>query len=253
MLSPIEGGRFRVTSIIGYRTHPITGAKLSPHHGLDIVGMSSKNIVAVKPGRIVTATQIFGDPGGTWQWGKYIKVLSEDGIAVFYCHQSELIGKVGQVVKAGDIIGVEGTTGQSTGSHLHIEARRGSRKSMIPADPFDDCNIAAILGIPNAVALINIPPAAIPDKSDHAAMVTAKAGLTAAEVAYINRYKYRALVWECLWDAMKNYPKRTSGSYGRDYATAVARACDFEGQTVKYIWGYPGAADLWRKLWWQMT
>ena len=167
-------------------------------------------------------------------------------------HMNDFAVKAGQTVKAGDLIGHMGTTGQSTGAHLHYEIRNC---------PYSKFYETGVLGGFDGMPKYAIDPKpyldaagqAVPGKSDHAALVTAKAGLTSAEVAYINRYTYRNLVWECLWDAMKNYPKRSTGSYGKDYATAVARACDFEGQTVAYLWRCPNAAELWRRLWWQMT
>lgn len=251
MISPFEGGKFRITSLIGYREHPITHVKLSPHHGLDIVGMSSKKVIAVRPGKIITSTRIYNDPGGTWQWGNYIKILSPDGISIFYCHLSQRIGLVGQTVRAGEVIGIEGTTGQSTGSHLHIEARRGTRKSMIPADPEDDCNIASILGLPNRAGIYTVPVS--PVSTDYASLVAAKCDLPKEAIAYINEYRFAGILWESLWECMKNYPKRTTGSYGKDYATAVVRAAKLEWATIDYMWGCPYASDVWRKLWWQMT
>lgn len=151
-LTPFEGGKFRVTSIIGYRTHPITGAKSSPHYGLDLVGESSKNIIAIAPG-IVGYSGIVPQSSGdaTWQWGNYVRIDGDDGYKYYYCHMSKRLVTVGQRVKVGDILGVEGATGQATGSHLHLEKRKGARKCLLPAADSDDCNVATQLGIPNVV------------------------------------------------------------------------------------------------------
>ena len=253
MLTPFEGGEFRVTDIIGYRKHPITGANLSPHHGLDLVGISSKSITALWPGEVTASTQIFNDAGGTWQWGNYVKVTSESGLSIFYCHMERRTVTAGQIVRVGDYLGVEGSTGQSTGSHLHIEARRGRQKSILPADPADECNIATIMGIPNERLLHNINKPGAPDPDKFKALVIEKADLTATEAAYLDAYKYKRALWQKLWEAMKDFPKRNGGSYGKDYATAVVRATGFEWQTVSYIWAGPEADSTWRKLWWQMT
>lgn len=192
----------------------------------------------VRPLQPIMGNYIVTEHGGTW--------------CDMFEHMNDFGVETGQTVKAGDIVGHMGTTGQSTGAHLHYEIRNC---------PYSKFYETGVLGGFDNMPKYAIDPKpyldavgqAVPGKSDHAALVTLKAGLTAAEVAYINKYTYRNLVWECLWDAMKNYPKRTAGSYGKDYATAVARACDFEWQTISFINAYPGKVDLWRKLWWQMT
>lgn len=251
--SPFEGGEFLVTDIIRYRTHPVTGQEMTPHYGMDIVGRSSDRITAVRPGRVVSSTIVYGRSNATWQWGNYVKVTGATGISIYYCHMSKRAAAVGQIVKIGDFLGIMGNTGQTTGPHLHIEARRGYTKAQIPANPGDECNIAKIMGIQNRTGIYKALPAAPPAPEECARLVAEKAGLSKAAVSFLNRYKYREPLWISLWDAMKGFPKRETGSFGKDYATAVARAADLEGQTVKYIWGAPGAEDLWRQLWWQMT
>lgn len=102
-----------ITDKYGFRVHPVTG-KHSFHTGLDIAMGEGSAIAAVHNGTIITAT--YGDP----IWGNYVEI--DDGTTkTKYAHCSELNVNVGDIVKTGDIIGFVGSTGQSTGSHLHIE------------------------------------------------------------------------------------------------------------------------------------
>ena len=159
MVSPFEGGSFRVTSIIGYRSIPELSCFSGPHYGLDIVGISSKNIISVSAGTVGWAG--FRDDrlsgGLTWQWGNYVRVDGDDGASVYYCHMSKITARVGDRVIAGTILGTEGATGQVTGSHLHIELRRSGRKCNLPYSPSDPCSIAAYTGIPNAAGVYSLP------------------------------------------------------------------------------------------------
>lgn len=94
------------------------------HEGIDIVqGLGSK-IYASYPG-IVT---IAGTYGG---YGNLIEIKSSAGITTRYAHLSQINVRVGQNVNAGQVVGLEGSTGYSTGSHLHFEIR----KNGIALDP----------------------------------------------------------------------------------------------------------------------
>jgi len=102
-----------VTSYFGYRISPITGAK-QWHKGLDIAASLGTEIYAANTGIVTTAS---------WDdsFGNYIVIEGSDGITTKYAHCSELIATVGQEVKQGDIIALVGSTGDSTGPHLHLE------------------------------------------------------------------------------------------------------------------------------------
>lgn len=142
--SPFEGGLFKLTSAFGYRTHPISGAA-SFHGGVDLVSLNGGNVAAVCGGSVIRCEQReqATDSGKTWQWGLYVAVACDDGTTQYYCHLSSASVKVGQRVEAGDIIGVEGSTGYSTGNHLHYEVRSGGNQ----------INAADYLGISNAVGV----------------------------------------------------------------------------------------------------
>ena len=199
MLSPFEGGNFRVTSIIGTRTHPITGAAQSAHYGLDIVGLSSKNILCVKDGTVVRSRIVTNKSTSTWEWGNYVAVQSTGGLVIYYCHMSRRIAVEGQKVKVGDLLGIEGSTGSSTGSHLHIEMRVNGKQCKLPAVPSDAANVATLLGIPNSAGTYFAPVTSI----DYASLVVKKCGFEKQTLDYINRYPYAADLWRKLWEQMK--------------------------------------------------
>lgn len=141
--------RMRITSAYGMRTDPISGQR-TRHGGLDMVG-EDYIIRAVCDG-VVAVSQIVTDKtNATWQWGNYVCVLGDDGNYIYYCHMAERRVVTGQRVKAGVILGIMGTTGYSTGDHLHFEVRNSSNVVLDPA---------SYLGIPNEVGEVN---AKIPD------------------------------------------------------------------------------------------
>lgn len=145
MISPFIGGEFKITSVYGERT--LDGIK-NFHYGIDCVGLSSKRICAVSSG-VVAVSQIITDKSNpTWEWGNYVAVLGDDGNIVYYCHMSERIAQVGQRVNIGDQLGIEGNTGYSFGSHLHLEVRRNNI-------PF---NAADYIGVPNQIGVYNANP-----------------------------------------------------------------------------------------------
>jgi len=139
---PFKSGRVRITSIYGTR---ILNGRSESHYGLDMVGDECKEITAVCGGKVVRSRIITEKTDLTWQWGNYIAVQSDDGCIRYYCHLSKRSVSEGDTVKAGDVIGIEGNTGYSFGSHLHYEVRRGNVR----------INAADDLGIPNIVGTVN--------------------------------------------------------------------------------------------------
>lgn len=140
MILPYKTGTaVRVTSPYGTRVDPITGEQGAWHGGFDLVGDGDKTIRAVVSG-VVWMSRIVTDPKNrTSEWGNYICISGEDGTLYYYCHLAERLVSVGERVEVGQIIGVEGSTGRSKGSHLHFEVRRLG----VQINPAD------ILGIPN--------------------------------------------------------------------------------------------------------
>lgn len=104
-----------VSSEFGYRQHPITGA-YELHNGIDLVnGNPTTPIYASAAGEVVIA-------GSYPEWyGNYVVIKHSDGLYTGYAHQSQLRVSVGDTVNQGQQIGNMGTTGPSTGPHLHFQ------------------------------------------------------------------------------------------------------------------------------------
>ena len=114
--------------------------KGTAHDGLDLVGIDSKEIHATATGEVVFAG--WENPSNHSQgFGQYVVILA-DGRYYHYGHLSEIKVSVGQQVRCTDVIGIEGSTGRSTGNHCHYCVRT----SMSPGTALDVC---AISGIPN--------------------------------------------------------------------------------------------------------
>ena len=109
-----------VGSGFGYRIHPIFG-DLRYHSGIDIGGTAGQEIVAADSGTVVTATY-------SSSYGNYIVINHGGGRTTLYGHMSSLAVSVGASVKQGDIIGYCGSTGWSTGPHLHFETTDGGTR-----------------------------------------------------------------------------------------------------------------------------
>lgn len=109
----------RITSGYGMRRHPILRYKRM-HSGLDFGGGYGKPIYAVTDGTVTYA----GRKGG---FGKYVKIKHSRGLASGYAHMSRIAVSNGRRVRKGQIIGYIGSTGLSTGPHLHYELYRNGR------------------------------------------------------------------------------------------------------------------------------
>lgn len=107
-----------VSSPYGKRTHPITGEVGKMHHGVDLTGygINGKPIVASRGGRVIFA-------GWYGSGGLTIGIDHGDGYQTYYMHMSSYDVKAGDYVAAGQLIGKVGSTGGSTGPHLHFEVR----------------------------------------------------------------------------------------------------------------------------------
>ncbi|MFA5638487.1 MAG: peptidoglycan DD-metalloendopeptidase family protein [Anaerovoracaceae bacterium] len=108
-------GQTRITSEFGYRLHPILKVN-KLHTGLDIACPTGTNVVAANFGTVIKAE---------WNnsYGYMIMVDHGGSIVTLYAHNSSLVAKVGDVVSRGQTIAKSGSTGSSTGPHLHFEVR----------------------------------------------------------------------------------------------------------------------------------
>ena len=140
---PFAGG-FRVVSPYGLRTDPITGRENCMHGGVDLVGEDT--LVRAAAGGTVLRSRMVTDPADrTSEWGNYVSVFADDGTVAYYCHLEKRLAEAGERVEAGQAIGVEGSTGRSTGVHLHFETRDAGGVT------FDPC---AYLGIENRAGFV---------------------------------------------------------------------------------------------------
>jgi murein DD-endopeptidase MepM/ murein hydrolase activator NlpD len=122
------------TSKFGWRTHPITG-KRRFHSGVDIGAPMGAPVVAAASGTVVSA----GWQGG---YGKAI-VIQHNGVQqTLYGHLSEVFVQPGQTIEQGIVIGRVGSTGNSTGPHLHFEARVATSDGWVATDPGADIQYA---------------------------------------------------------------------------------------------------------------
>lgn len=113
-----------VTSPFGMRLHPVYGT-YKMHTGIDIGATCSSNLIAVKSGTVsATLGSCTGSNNGCGGgYGNYVIVDHGDGVQSFYGHMSSVSVSVGETVTQGQRVGLSGTTGTSTGCHLHFEIR----------------------------------------------------------------------------------------------------------------------------------
>lgn len=116
LVAPVPG---RISSNYGMRRHPILGYRRM-HAGMDFKASHGTPIVAVTDGTIIGA----GRMGGC---GNAVRMRHGGGIDTRYCHMSRIAVNRGQSVRRGQVIGYVGSTGLSTGPHLHYEMYRGGR------------------------------------------------------------------------------------------------------------------------------
>ncbi|MFI3326793.1 MAG: M23 family metallopeptidase [Clostridia bacterium] len=119
-VEPVTDWESSVTDEFGYRIHPITG-EYSFHGGIDIGKPYGTPIYAVLSGTVTVATY-------NSSYGYYIMIDHGDGIVTLYAHCSALLVEVGDTVLTGQQIAEVGSTGSSTGNHLHFEVRIDGEK-----------------------------------------------------------------------------------------------------------------------------
>lgn len=114
MAEPLE--EYEITSLFGYRVSPVSG-ETGIHTGLDMAAPYGTPIYAAADGTVV-------DSAWDNSYGYYIKLRHSDNTVSIYAHCSTLCADAGDEVEAGDKIAEVGSTGASTGNHLHFEVRK---------------------------------------------------------------------------------------------------------------------------------
>jgi murein DD-endopeptidase MepM/ murein hydrolase activator NlpD len=116
MMMPVDG---HITSYFGYRYHPILHFSRF-HAGLDIGASWGSPIVAAGDGRVVAA----GWAGG---YGREVQIAHGGGLVSLYGHMSQIAAEPGSYVRQGQVIGYVGSSGLSTGPHVHFEVRQSGQ------------------------------------------------------------------------------------------------------------------------------
>lgn len=116
--TPIDGAR--LSSGFGRRTHPILGYSIM-HKGVDFAAPTGTPIQAAGSGTIEKA----GWNGG---YGNYVRIRHTNGFSTAYAHMSRIAAKPGTAVRQGQVIGYVGSTGMSTGAHLHYEVLQNNQQ-----------------------------------------------------------------------------------------------------------------------------
>jgi len=109
-----------LTSTYGYRNDPFTG-KRTPHHGIDLAGPVGLDIHCAGAGTVVRAKM------NRHGYGKEVVVDHGFGYTTTYAHLHDILVEKGQKLKRGEVVGTMGSTGRSTGPHLHYEIRKDGR------------------------------------------------------------------------------------------------------------------------------
>jgi murein DD-endopeptidase MepM/ murein hydrolase activator NlpD len=120
-LLPVRKGW--ISSNFGSRIHPISGNRRM-HQGIDIPGRHGTEILAAAPGVIIKSQYDRG-------YGNLIEIRHADGYVTKYAHNSKMLAETGQYVQKGEVIALMGSTGISTGTHLHFEVL----KNGVPINP----------------------------------------------------------------------------------------------------------------------
>jgi len=108
-----------MSSAYGYRTDPFNG-KRAWHAGVDFAGKEDSDIIAVASGVVTWSGDRYG-------YGNLIEINHGNGYTTRYAHCKELFAKVGDVVEKGQVIAAMGSTGRSTGPHVHYEVLRNGK------------------------------------------------------------------------------------------------------------------------------
>jgi|19_taG_2_1085344.scaffolds.fasta_scaffold01241_12 murein DD-endopeptidase MepM/ murein hydrolase activator NlpD len=124
-----------VTSNWGWRNDPFTfGTRF--HRGIDFAGRYGAGIPAIASGQVVKISK------GYRGCGHYVVVKINEDIFNKYCHMSNIYVKRGDSIEKGDLVGSVGSTGRSTGPHLHFEVTDSSGVQLDPRDFFDSNHLS---------------------------------------------------------------------------------------------------------------
>lgn len=123
VLTPVPKPKAKITSPFGMRMHPTLGRPIK-HNGVDFGSGKNTEVYAAASGKVVLAEF-------SKSYGNYIIIEHKDGTGSVYAHLEKMTTSKGSIVRKGELIGYTGSTGRSSGAHLHYEVR----VSGTPVDP----------------------------------------------------------------------------------------------------------------------
>ena len=108
-----------MSSVFGWRNDPMSG-KRAFHEGIDFAGRANSEVMAVAAGVVVWS-------GSRWGFGNAVEINHGNGYSTLYAHNKKNLVKVGETVKKGQVLALLGSTGRSSGPHVHFELRRNGK------------------------------------------------------------------------------------------------------------------------------
>jgi murein DD-endopeptidase MepM/ murein hydrolase activator NlpD len=114
---PVSSGW--ISSVFGWRNDPMSG-KRAFHEGIDFAARANSEVSAVAAGVVVWS-------GSRWGFGNAVEVNHGNGYSTLYAHNKKNLVKVGETVKKGQVLALLGSTGRSSGPHVHFEVRRNGK------------------------------------------------------------------------------------------------------------------------------
>jgi murein DD-endopeptidase MepM/ murein hydrolase activator NlpD len=124
----------KINNEFGFRRNPFGGRSYEFHPGMDIDGERGEQVIAPAGGMVIKA-------GWTGGYGNMVEIDHGNGLTTRYGHMSRLEAQVGQTIKRGELVGQIGSTGRSTGPHLHFEVRLNDKpinpRHFLPPEPTD--------------------------------------------------------------------------------------------------------------------
>jgi murein DD-endopeptidase MepM/ murein hydrolase activator NlpD len=111
---------FIMNSRFGYRSDPMRGGRVEFHPGIDFKGRRGDAVKSTADGKVIVAGWFQG-------YGKCVRIRHKNNLETLYGHLSKVSVKEGQMVNTGQVIGLVGSTGHSTGNHLHYEVRKDGK------------------------------------------------------------------------------------------------------------------------------
>jgi len=129
-----DNGRSPINQVFGANPQNYRQFHLAGHEGVDLYIKQGNPITAVSPGSVY---RIHTD-ASTHNYGLHVRIRHHSGYRTIYCHLSEIQVKEGDAIKPGQVIGLGGSTGRSSGPHLHLTLKRDNAHT--PGYPYNIIN-----------------------------------------------------------------------------------------------------------------